>query len=106
MILAGCYIGLGVEIGADCLIYPHVVIRERCILGDRVILQPGAIVGSCGFGFIMDQKHHKKLNQIGIVEIQDDVEIGSNTTIDRARFKVTLIKKGSKMTIWCKLLMV
>lgn len=97
VISAGSYIGLHTVIGTDCLIHPHVVIRERCVVGDRVILQPGAIVGSCGFGYIMENQRHVKLNQIGTVHIENDVEVGANTTIDRARFKVTLIKKGTKI---------
>lgn len=91
-------IGPGVQVGADCLLYPHVVVRERCIIGNRVILQPGAVIGSCGFGYITDaQGKHLKLDQLGIVIIQDDVEIGANTTIDRARFKATRIGIGSKV---------
>jgi UDP-3-O-[3-hydroxymyristoyl] glucosamine N-acyltransferase len=67
-------------------------------LGDRVIIQSGAIVGSCGFGYTTDQTGcHQKLEQLGIVVIEDDVEIGANTTIDRARFGVTLIRRGTKI---------
>ncbi len=92
-------IGPGVKIGGKCLFYSHVTIRERSIIKNRVILQPGVVVGSCGFGFTTDPKtgKHIKLSQIGIVIIEDDVEIGANTTIDRARFKNTLIKKGTKI---------
>ncbi len=91
-------IGAGVIIGADCTLYPHVVIRERCVLGSRVIVQPGAVIGSCGFGFTTDSKgQHNKLDQLGNVEIEDDVEIGANTTIDRARFKTTRISRGTKI---------
>lgn len=98
VIQANCFIGPGVEIGTDCLLHPHAVVRERCILGNRVTLQPGAIIGSCGFGYIADKAgHHKKLNQIGYVILEDDVEIGANATIDRARFKTTRIGRGSKI---------
>ncbi len=91
-------IGPDVEIGTDCILHPHAVVRERCILGNRVILQPGAIIGSCGFGYVTDAKgKHIKLEQLGIVILEDDVEIGANTTIDRARFKVTRISSGSKI---------
>lgn len=91
-------IGFQVEIGSDCWIQPGTVIRERCRLGDRVILQPGAVIGSCGFGYIPDQLgRHKKLEQLGIVILEDDVEIGANTTIDRSRFKATIIRKGTKI---------
>jgi UDP-3-O-[3-hydroxymyristoyl] glucosamine N-acyltransferase len=97
-ILSHVSIGAGVRIGSHCILYSHAVIREKCILGHRVILQPGAIIGSCGFGFSTDaQGRHTKLEQLGIVEIEDDVEIGANTTIDRARFKKTLISQGTKV---------
>lgn len=95
---AGSYIGPDTTIGHSCLIHPRVVIREGCIIGNRVIIQPGAIIGSCGFGYITDkQGRHVKLNQVGNVLIEDDVEIGANTTIDRARFKNTQVSQGSKI---------
>jgi UDP-3-O-[3-hydroxymyristoyl] glucosamine N-acyltransferase len=95
---AGCYIGPSTFVGNDCIIHPNVTIRERCILGNRVILQPGVIIGGCGFGYLTNtQGKHTKLAQVGNVEIEDDVEIGSNTTIDRARFKTTRIGRGSKI---------
>jgi UDP-3-O-[3-hydroxymyristoyl] glucosamine N-acyltransferase len=82
----------------DCRIDPSCVIRERCRLGNRVILQSGAIIGSCGFGYITDKEGaHLKLEQIGSVFLEDDVEIGANTTIDRSRFKVTIVRKGTKI---------
>jgi UDP-3-O-[3-hydroxymyristoyl] glucosamine N-acyltransferase len=97
-ISAGCYVGPYTTLGEACYLYPHVIIRERCQIGNRVILQPGAIIGACGFGYTTDaQGRHTKLNQIGIVVIEDDVEIGANATIDRARFKETRIGKGSKI---------
>jgi UDP-3-O-[3-hydroxymyristoyl] glucosamine N-acyltransferase len=92
------YIGPGVVIGAHCHFHPHVTVRENCTIGNRVILQPGAVIGSCGFGYITDAKgHHTKLEQLGTVIIEDDVEIGANTTIDRARFKSTRIRRGTKI---------
>jgi UDP-3-O-[3-hydroxymyristoyl] glucosamine N-acyltransferase len=95
---AGTYIGPESIIGDSCIIHPRVVIREGCQIGNRVIIQPGAVIGSCGFGYITDhQGRHIKLNQVGIVVIEDDVEIGANTTIDRARFKNTCIGQGSKI---------
>ena len=95
---AGAYVGLGTRIGDNCFIHPHVTIRERTIIGNRVTIQPGAVIGSCGFGYTTDaQGKHTKLNQVGIVIIEDDVEIGANTTIDRSRFKSTLIGQGSKL---------
>ena len=90
-------VGEQVEIGTDCLLLANVSIRERCILGDRVILQPGAVVGSDGYGFEMVDGRHQKIDQIGIVVVEDDVEIGANTAIDRARFGRTVIGKGSKI---------
>jgi UDP-3-O-[3-hydroxymyristoyl] glucosamine N-acyltransferase len=91
-------IGPGVEVGSNCLFYPHVIVREKCTIGNRVILQPGAVIGSCGFGFSTDALgKHTKLDQLGSVVIEDDVEIGANTAIDRARFKSTVISKGTKI---------
>lgn len=95
---SGAYIGPDTIIGQSCLIHPRVVIRENCRIGNRVIIQPGAVIGSCGFGYITDKEgKHIKLNQVGNVTIEDDVEIGANTTIDRARFKSTHISRGSKI---------
>lgn len=91
-------IGPGVRIGENCHFYPHVTIRENCTIGDRVIIQPGAVIGSCGFGYTTNAKgEHVKLEQLGNVIIEDDVEIGANSTIDRARFKVTRIGRGTKI---------
>ena len=92
------YVGPCCSIGEDCILYPGVVVRERCEIGNRVILQPGAIIGSCGYGYLTDaQGKHTKLQQIGNVILEDDVEIGANTTIDRGRFKATKIGKGTKI---------
>lgn len=92
------YVGSQVTIGENTTLYPHVVIREYCSVGNRVTLQPGAVIGSCGFGFTTSQAGvHTKLEQIGNVVIEDDVEIGANSTIDRARFKTTRIRKGTKI---------
>lgn len=95
---AGTYVGPGSAIGRDCLIHPHVSIREGCRIGNRVIIQPGAVIGSCGFGYTTDHRgRHIKLNQVGNVVIEDDVEIGANAAVDRARFKETRIGQGSKI---------
>jgi UDP-3-O-[3-hydroxymyristoyl] glucosamine N-acyltransferase len=95
---SGVYIGPHVCIGSNCTIHPHVVIREYCEIGNNVILQPGVIIGSCGFGYTTDARgHHTKLTQTGIVIIEDDVEIGANTTIDRGRFTPTRVARGSKI---------
>jgi UDP-3-O-[3-hydroxymyristoyl] glucosamine N-acyltransferase len=94
---ANCYVGHEATIGDDCIVYPNVTIRERCRIGNRVILHSGVVVGSDGFGFEMESSGHKKIPQIGIVQIDDDVEIGANTTIDRARFGRTWIQEGAKI---------
>lgn len=95
---AGCYIGFKVSIGTHCFLHPHVTVRERCQIGHRVSIQPGAVIGSCGFGYTTNQQgQHIKLNQVGLVVIEDDVEIGANTTIDRSRFKATVIGQGTKL---------
>jgi UDP-3-O-[3-hydroxymyristoyl] glucosamine N-acyltransferase len=95
---AGSYIGPLTTIGTNCLLHPHVTIREQCKIGNRVVIQPGAVIGACGFGFTTDKNgRHTKLSQVGTVTIHDDVEIGANTTIDRARFKTTEISRGTKI---------
>ncbi len=97
MIGAGAYIGHETTIGAECLIYPRVTIRERTRIGARVIIHSGAVIGADGFGFEVEKGQQKKVPQIGIVQIDDDVEIGANTTIDRARFGRTWIQEGAKI---------
>lgn len=94
---ASAYIGPKTIVGDDCLIYANVTIRENCRIGNRVIIQPGAVIGSCGFGYITENGCHVKLQQAGSVSIEDDVEIGANTTIDRARFQTTKVGKGTKI---------
>lgn len=95
---AHTFIGDHVEIGQHCQIYPVCIIREGCRLGNRVILQSGCVIGSCGFGYTTDAKGcHHKLEQLGIVIIEDDVEIGANTTVDRSRFDATIIHQGTKI---------
>ncbi len=86
-----------VVIGKNCAIMANVSIRERCVLGDRVVLQPGVVIGSDGYGYEFSQGRHVKIDQVGIVEIHDDVEIGANTTVDRARFGKTIIGEGTKI---------
>lgn len=95
---AQCYVGHGVKIGADTRLYPQVSIREFCIIGERCILHNGTVVGSDGFGYDVDpQGARHKIQQIGIVVIGNDVEIGANVTIDRARFGKTRIGNGVKI---------
>lgn len=90
-------IGERVRIGRDCVIHPNVTVREGCQLGDRVILQPGVVIGSDGFGYEQSGGRHLKIDQVGIVVLGDDVEVGANTTIDRARFGRTVIGEGTKI---------
>ncbi|HEY1770305.1 MAG TPA: UDP-3-O-(3-hydroxymyristoyl)glucosamine N-acyltransferase [Chthoniobacterales bacterium] len=94
---AGCYIGHSTSIGSDTHIYPNVTIRERIKIGDRVILHGGIVIGTDGFGFELVGGAQKKVPQLGIVQIDNDVEIGANTTIDRARFGRTWIQDGVKI---------
>lgn len=96
-ISANAVIHHDVVIGKECHIGSNVTIRERCLLGDRVMIQPGAVIGSDGYGYELVDGRHVKINQVGIVEIGDDVEIGANTTIDRARFGKTVIGEGTKI---------
>lgn len=94
---AGSYVGHETVIGSGCHIYPRVTIRERIRIGSRVIIHSGAVIGADGFGFEMVDGRHQKLQQLGIVQIDDDVEIGANTTVDRARFGRTWIQEGVKI---------
>ncbi|MFH1230803.1 MAG: UDP-3-O-(3-hydroxymyristoyl)glucosamine N-acyltransferase [Planctomycetota bacterium] len=91
------YIGHSVKIGQNCLIYPNVVIRENSIIGDNVIIHSGAVIGSDGFGYTMEKDKRIKIPQRGNVIIEDDVEIGANVTIARARFGSTIIRKSVKI---------
>ena len=98
VILANSTIGPKVRIGSDCLIYPGVSIREECVIGNRVIIQPGAIIGADGFGFAPRKDGtYQKIPQMGIVVVEDDVEIGANTCIDRATMGETRVGKGTKL---------
>ncbi len=94
---AGSYIGHETVIGSACLIYPLVTIRERSCIGSRVIIHSGSVIGADGFGFEMIDGRQQKIQQLGIVQIDDDVEIGANTTVDRARFGRTWIQQGVKI---------
>ena len=94
---AGCVIGQETSIGEQTLLYANVVIRERCSIGKRVILHPGVVIGADGFGYNSTQQGHEKVPQVGIVQIDDDVEIGANSCVDRARFGRTWIQQGTKI---------
>jgi UDP-3-O-[3-hydroxymyristoyl] glucosamine N-acyltransferase len=100
----GAYVGPGARLGEDCVLWPNAVVRERCTLGDRVVLQPGCVVGSDGFGYAFDPAgeggsgpRHYKVPQVGIVAVEDDVELGANVCVDRATLGATRIGRGSKL---------
>jgi UDP-3-O-[3-hydroxymyristoyl] glucosamine N-acyltransferase len=91
-------IGDGAVIGEDCVIHSHVAVRERIIIGDRVVIQNGAVIGGDGYGFVRrPDGTHQKIPQSSIVVIEDDVEIGANTTIDRPAIGETRIQAGAKI---------
>jgi len=92
----GVVIGDNVAVGSNVLIYPNVTVLERCIIGSRVTIHAGSVIGSDGFGFAPDGKKYQKIPQIGIVQIDDDVEIGACNTIDRATIGKTWIRQGVK----------
>ena len=97
VIYPGVVIGDAVEVGEKSIIYANVSIREKCRIGNKVIIHPGAVIGSDGFGFAFENGVYHKLPQMGNVVIEDDVEIGANTTIDRATLGETRIKQGAKI---------
>ncbi|HKJ67986.1 MAG TPA: UDP-3-O-(3-hydroxymyristoyl)glucosamine N-acyltransferase [bacterium] len=90
-------IGRGTTIGAECYIHSNVNIYHGTVIGDRVVIHSGTIIGSDGYGFVYHEGKHKKIRQVGIVRIEDDVEIGSSCTIDRATLGETVIGEGSKL---------
>ena len=94
---ASVYLGPDARVGAGCWIMPGCVIAAACVLGQRVRLQPGVVIGSDGFGYEFIKGRHEKLPQIGAVLIGDDVEIGANSTLDRARFSRTVVGEGTKI---------
>jgi len=97
VIMEGCSIGDGVTIGADSRLYPRVVVYHDCVLGQRLIVHSGVVIGADGFGIAMDEGRWLKIPQIGRVVIGDDVEIGANTTIDRGALDDTVIEEGVKL---------
>ncbi len=97
VICAGTCICEDSIVGENCLLYPNVTVRERCILGNKVILHPGVVIGADGFGYDSGPTGHTKVPQVGIVQIDDEVEIGANSCIDRARFGRTWIQRGTKI---------
>ncbi len=94
---AGVVVGGGCRVGRECILYPRVILYSGARLGDRVILHAGVVVGSDGFGYISNERSQLKFPQVGEVFIEDDVEIGSNTTVDRGSLGVTRIGAGTKV---------
>jgi UDP-3-O-[3-hydroxymyristoyl] glucosamine N-acyltransferase len=94
---ANSYVGEEASIGKDAVLYPQVTVQDGCIIGDRVILHPGVVIGADGFGYEFEAGRHRKVKQRGIVQIDADVEIGANSTVDRARYGRTRIGAGTKI---------
>jgi UDP-3-O-[3-hydroxymyristoyl] glucosamine N-acyltransferase len=94
---AGCYIGRHSHIGEGCTVYPRVVIYQNVEVGNRVIVHAGAVIGADGFGFVRDRTQYVKFPQAGRVIIEDDVEVGANTCIDRGSLETTMIRRGVKL---------
>jgi UDP-3-O-[3-hydroxymyristoyl] glucosamine N-acyltransferase len=97
VIEARCFIGQQSTLGEDCHLHPNVTVRERCRIGSRVILHCGVVVGADGFGYEFRDGEQHKIPQTGTVQIDDDVEIGANSAVDRARFGRTWIQRGTKI---------
>lgn len=97
VLFPGVFLGDGVEVGEACVLHAQVTVREGCRLGNRVILHPGVVIGADGFGYAGEGRERIKIPQVGIVEIEDDVEIGANTTVDRAALGKTIIRRGTKI---------
>ena len=96
-IRAGAQIGDNVRVGSDCVIHPNVFLEDGMMIGDRVILHAGVVIGADGFGYVRDEHSHHKFPQIGTVVIEDDVELGANTCVDRAALGRTRIGRGTKI---------
>lgn len=94
---SGVVVCEGAVIGENCILYPNSTIRERCVLGSNIVIQPGAVIGSDGYGYTLVDGRHEPVDQVGIVVLEDFVEIGANATIDRARFGKTIIGEGTKV---------
>ncbi len=97
VLMANNYLGRGARIGTHCRLHPGVVIREHSIIGNRVVLHAGVVIGGDGFGYEFSEGRQQKIPQVGIVQIDDDVEVGANSCIDRARFGRTWIQQGAKI---------
>ena len=96
-IRAGAKIGDNVRVGSDCVVHPNVFLEDGVTIGDRVVLHAGVVIGADGFGYVRDEHSHHKFPQIGTVVIEDDVELGANTCVDRAALGRTRIGRGAKI---------
>ncbi|HET7536630.1 MAG TPA: UDP-3-O-(3-hydroxymyristoyl)glucosamine N-acyltransferase [Candidatus Didemnitutus sp.] len=94
---ASVFLGRNARVGENCWIQPGCVISAECVLSNRVRLQPGVVIGSDGFGYEFVKGRHEKVPQVGVVIIEDDVEIGANSALDRARFSRTVVGEGTKI---------
>ena len=92
-----CFIGAGAVLGDDVVLHPRVVVTDGVRIGDRVVVHPGSVLGADGFGYAFDGTAHRKIPQVGGLRIEDDVEIGANSTIDRATLGDTRIRRGTKI---------
>lgn len=97
VIYPGVFVGPGARIGRDCILYPNAVVYDGCVLGDRVILHANCTIGQDGYGFATHKGVHHKIPQVGNVVLEDDVEIGAGSTVDRAALGSTVVGKGSKL---------
>lgn len=93
----GAFVGRNARLGRDCVLHANASVYHGCVLGDRVVLHAGCVIGADGFGYELRDGRHVKIDQLGIVQLDDDVEVGSCTTIDRARFGRTWIGEGTKI---------
>lgn len=94
---AGAYVGRGAKIGKGSKLFANATVHEGCLIGERVILHSGVVIGADGFGYEFKEGRHRKVRQAGLVQIDNDVEIGAGTTVDRARFGRTWIGEGTKI---------
>lgn len=97
IVYPGAYIGPNARVGAGCILYPNVTVYDGCVIGDRVILHAGAVIGADGYGYATHDGLHHKIPQVGNVVIEDDVEVGANTCIDRGALGSTVIGRGTKI---------
>lgn len=96
-VFSHAYIGDNVKVGAKCLIKPNVTVYHGCVIGDNVTIHAGSVIGADGFGFAPNSDGYDKIPQIGIVTIEDNVEIGANTCVDRSTMGSTIVRKGVKL---------